>query len=74
MKLPKRRIPVEQSLNSRTVPRVGQSRPNARSKRADGDTGVRVTQVERIVRARVRDERAIPRVSKVAAANPSRQI
>ena len=65
---------MEQLPNPRSVPRVGQSIPSTHSKRADSVTGVHVVQVKRMARAQVRDERAVPHVSKVATANPSRQI
>jgi hypothetical protein len=65
---------VEQSPNPRSVPRVGQSLPNTHSKRADSVTVAQVTQVKGTARAQARDERAVPRVTRIAKANQSRQI
>jgi hypothetical protein len=53
---------------------VGQSPPNAQSKRADIVAGVQVTQVTRAARALIRDERAVPQVTKIAKGNQARQI
>jgi hypothetical protein len=53
---------------------VGQSPPNTHSKKADTVAGVQVTQVKRAARALLRDERAVPQVTKIAKGNQARQI
>jgi len=67
---------VEQSASQRpAVPRLTQSKPNAHLKRSDIVHRVQPTQVERTVRAKAaRSERAVPRVTTIARANPNRQI
>jgi hypothetical protein len=66
---------VEQSANQqRGVPRLSQSVANT-SKKVDIVHGVQPTQVERTARAKApRAERALPRVTTIARANPNRQI
>ena len=67
---------MEQSANQqRGVPRLPQSKPNAHLKRSDTVHRVQPTQVERTANAKAaRNERAVPRVTTIARANPNRQI
>ena len=59
----------------RGVPRLTQSQSNAHLKRSESIHRVQPTQVERTARARAaRNERAVPRVTTIARANPNRQI
>jgi len=59
----------------RGVPRLTQSQSNAHLKRSESVHRVQPTQVERTARARAaRNERAVPRVTTIARANPNRQI